>query len=135
MNNIKKNIFYNTAYKILLVVIPIITTPYVSRTLGASGIGTYSYAFTIANYFCIFIKLGLDDYGSRAVAESKDNIDDLEKTFSSICYFQWSLGIIVSVCYIGYTFFVSDDLKLAVNFILTVLGFLQSTCLFLLFPY
>ena len=122
MNNIKKNIFYNTAYKILLVVIPIITTPYVSRTLGASGIGTYSYAFTIANYFCIFIKLGLDDYGSRAVAESKDNIDDLEKTFSSICYFQWSLGIIVSVCYIGYTFFVSDDLKLALVFTLTVVA-------------
>ena len=42
MNSIGKNFLYNAAYQILLILLPLITTPYISRILGADGIGTYS---------------------------------------------------------------------------------------------
>lgn len=40
--NIKKNFLYSTAYQILNVITPFITAPYVSRVLGAEGIGIQS---------------------------------------------------------------------------------------------
>lgn len=41
--SIKKNFVYSTAYQILNVITPFITAPYVSRVLGAEGIGIQSY--------------------------------------------------------------------------------------------
>ena len=42
--SIKLNYLYNLIYQILGMLIPLITTPYVSRILGASQIGEYTYA-------------------------------------------------------------------------------------------
>ena len=47
---------------------PLITTPYVSRVLGAENIGTYSYAVSIVSYFTLFAALGTASYGSREIA-------------------------------------------------------------------
>ena len=37
--SVKKNIILNTLYQILTLCIPFITTPYISRVLGANEIG------------------------------------------------------------------------------------------------
>ena len=52
---------------------PIITTPYLSRTLGASGIGTYSYTISIVTYFILFGSFGTAIYGQREVAYVQDD--------------------------------------------------------------
>ena len=39
--SIKRNYIYNLMYQILLLITPLITTPYLSRVLGADGIGKY----------------------------------------------------------------------------------------------
>ena len=54
MTNVKKNFIYNIIYQILVLIIPLITMPYVSRVLGSDGIGTYSYTYSIVYYFMIF---------------------------------------------------------------------------------
>lgn len=48
-SSIKVNFIYNIVYQILLIIIPLITSPYISRILGSEGVGTYAYAFSIAN--------------------------------------------------------------------------------------
>ena len=45
--SIAKNYLYNVSYQILVMILPIITTPYVSRVLGAENIGIYSYTLSI----------------------------------------------------------------------------------------
>ena len=40
--SIKKNYIYRLAYEILNLIVPFITAPYISRILGAEGIGIYS---------------------------------------------------------------------------------------------
>ena len=37
--SITKNYIYNLIYQILILLLPLITTPYISRVLGAEGIG------------------------------------------------------------------------------------------------
>ena len=39
----KVNFLYNMVYQVALMILPLITMPYVSRVLGAEGIGTVSY--------------------------------------------------------------------------------------------
>ena len=68
-----KNYLYNLAYQILIIIMPIITTPYLSRTLGASGIGTYSYTISIVTYFILFGSFGTAIYGQREVAYVQDD--------------------------------------------------------------
>ena len=55
--DVKKNFIYRTLYEILTVITPFITTPYVSRVLGADGIGIYSYTASIMAYFTLFAAL------------------------------------------------------------------------------
>ena len=51
--SIKKNVIINTIYQLLIIIVPFITVPYVSRVLGPEGVGVYSYTRSIVSYFCI----------------------------------------------------------------------------------
>ena len=73
MTSIKKNYIYNVFYQILLVVVPLITIPYISRTLGASGIGKISFAESIVSYFVLFANLGLNTFGQREISYVQDD--------------------------------------------------------------
>lgn len=110
MNSIKKNFIYNSAYQILIMIIPLVTTPYISRVLGAEGIGTYSYAYSIASYFVMFIMLGLSNYGNREIAKAKDDKKQLSITFWNIYAMQFVLGIIMNIIYMIYCFTISKDI-------------------------
>ena len=66
--SITKNYIYNLSYQILVLILPIITTPYISRILGAENIGIYSYTLSISAYFILFGSLGIALYGKREIA-------------------------------------------------------------------
>ena len=68
-----KNYIYNTVYQVLVLTAPLITTPYVSRVLGATGIGIYSYAQSIATYFMLAGAVGTTIYGQREIAFARDD--------------------------------------------------------------
>ncbi len=102
MNSIKKNFLYNSLYQLVAIVVPLITTPYLSRILGANGIGEYSYSYSVSSYFVMFIMLGLNNYGNREVAKCRDNVKELSKTFWSIYAMQLCMGMLVISAYMVY---------------------------------
>lgn len=63
--NISTNYIYNLGYQIFIILLPIITTPYVSRVLGADGIGTYSYTLSIVTYFTLVGGLGITNLRTK----------------------------------------------------------------------
>ncbi len=89
-----KNYLYNTAYQLLVLLAPLITTPYVSRVLGATGIGIYSYAQSIATYFVLIGAVGTALYGQREIAYAQDK-ESRTKVFWEITLFRF---ISVAVC-------------------------------------
>ena len=82
--SVAKNYIYNVIYQILSIVIPLITTPYLSRVLGAEQIGIYSYTISITTYFLLFGSLGFAMYGQREIAYVQDNAEKRSKSFFEV---------------------------------------------------
>lgn len=104
MNNPKKNFIYNLIYQILILIIPLITAPYLSRVVGADGVGTYSYTYSIVYYFMLLTLLGINNYGNRSIAKVRDDKRKLSKTFWSLYLFQLLMGVIMLIAYISYLY-------------------------------
>lgn len=109
--NIKKNFIYNLTYQILIMILPFITTPYISRIVGADGVGIQSYTFSIANYFVLFAMLGINNHGNRSIAIVREDKDKLNKTFISIYLAQAIMSILMIVLYIFYITFMVNKYK------------------------
>ena len=98
-----KNYIYNLIQQVLLVVSPLITIPFLSRSLGADGIGAYSYAFALTNYFTLVATLGCDVYGRREISYVKNSLKDRSKKFWSIQIIKTICTLLVSIIYIVFS--------------------------------
>ena len=83
-SKIVSNYIFNLIYQILSMVVPLITTPYLSRVLGAEGTGIYSYTYSITSYFLLFGMLGSTLYAQREIAYVQDNVEQRSKIFWEI---------------------------------------------------
>ena len=72
-NSLSQNFIFYLVYQILLYIVPLVTTPYLSRVLGAEGIGRYSFAQSIVSYFVLAATLGTTLYGQRKIASLKND--------------------------------------------------------------
>lgn len=82
--NIGKNFLYNTAYQILAMLIPLVTTPYAARIFGADGVGIQSYTNSAATIFAMFAALGVLSYGQREIAQHRDDKQQASRLFWEI---------------------------------------------------
>ena len=117
----RKNAMYNVAYRMFSVLLPLVTAPYLSRTVGRDGVGLYSYAWSVSYIFVLVGMLGLNDYGVRTIAQARDDREELDRTFSSICQTQWMVAGATLLVWLGYVFFVAGEEKL-IAFHLTLMS-------------
>lgn len=101
--SVKKNYIYNLLYQILVMIIPLITTPYLSRVLGAENIGIYSYTLSITTYFILFGSLGVAMYGQREIAYVQDDIRKRSRAFYEIFIMRLlALAVSLFIFYISF---------------------------------
>ena len=79
--SVKVNYIYNMLYQLLVIILPIITTPYVARVLQAKGNGIYGYTISIVTYFILFGSLGINLYGQREIAYYQNDKEKRSKIF------------------------------------------------------
>ena len=72
--SVRKNYIYNLIYQVMTLITPFITTPYISRVLGADGTGIQSYTNSVVQYFAILAALGTASYGQREIARHRDDL-------------------------------------------------------------
>lgn len=71
--SVKKNAFLNVIKQICSILFPLITYPYISRILGSSSYGIYSFADSIVSYAVLVADLGVTTYAIREGAKIRDN--------------------------------------------------------------
>lgn len=102
--SVKRNYIYNVAYQILVLVTPLVTTPYVSRVLGADNIGKVSYESSAASYFVMLAALGTGLYGSREISYMQGSLENRTKVFWNIAALRGICSFVSLFVYILYAF-------------------------------
>lgn len=92
-----KNYAYNLSYQLLLIVLPIITTPYVTRVFSSNDLGTYSFFNSIVTYFVLLATLGVANYGTKEISGNRTII---RKNFWGIYTLQLGATILSLTLYI-----------------------------------
>lgn len=95
-----KNFFYNVGYQILIIIVPLILAPYISRVVGPEGVGTYSYTYSIVTLFGLFANLGLAKYGNREISKCGEDREKRTKVFSELLSVKLTCSIIVLAVYL-----------------------------------
>ena len=73
--SIKENYIYNLMYQLMAILIPLVTTPYISRILGATAIGDYSYTSGIVSYFGLVAATGTVNFAQKKIAVYESDIE------------------------------------------------------------
>ncbi len=112
MNNkqasLSKNYIYNLIYQVLAVIIPIILIPYLSRVLEPTGVGIYSFSFSVTTYFSYFALLGVHLYGTKIIALHKDDQKLLKKTFWEIYTLKVFTSLISIIIFVSILWFLPN---------------------------
>ena len=92
--NIKLNFVYNIIYQILTLITPLVTAPYISRVIGAEGIGNYSFTQSIVMYFSLIASIGSGTHGQRGIAGRRDDKHALSVFFCEVVLLKWLTTIV-----------------------------------------
>ena len=126
MHSVKYNFIMNFILTATNFIFPLITFPYVSRVLQASGIGRVSFAASVANYFMMVASLGIPTYGVRACARVRDDKSKLSKTVQELFIINLIVTTFVIVTYLISIFtvprFQEDKLLFLINGVNIVLN-------------
>lgn len=84
MRSLAKNYFLNLGYQVLIVLLPLVTAPYLARVLGAERVGEYSYAQSVVSYFALFAVMGTALYGQRRIAVCCAKDENRKQVFTEL---------------------------------------------------
>lgn len=108
--SLSKNFIFQFLYQCLILVVPLILSPYLTRTLQDTALGIYSYTSSIAYYFVMLSNLGISKYGQRVIAQNSKNEISLRKSFWSLFTVHIFVSVFLTICYaIFVLFFVQHD--------------------------
>ncbi|MED4288145.1 oligosaccharide flippase family protein [Priestia megaterium] len=108
MSSTTKNIFYVILQQFILLFLPLLTIPYVSRILGPSGVGVISYSTSIVMLFINLALLGSELYGVKETAKVKEDKKQLSHIFSEIFFIRLSLLLLATIIYFTLAYFYFD---------------------------
>lgn len=102
---IVRNYLYNAGYQIFLLLVPLITTPYIARVLGPHGVGVNSFTNSIIQYFVLFGSIGINLYGNREIAYHRDDKQKMSQIFWEIELLRVVTIVVASVAFLIFMMF------------------------------
>lgn len=85
-----RNYLYNVGYQVLAIIVPLITSAYVSRVLRPTGVGANAFTNSIIQYFILFASMGIGYYGNRQIAYVREDRKKMSKAF-------WEIQIVKTI--------------------------------------
>jgi len=117
-----RSLFVNFSYlailRVFVLVLPLITYPYLIRVLGAEFYGSVVFAQTIISFFSIVINFGFNISATKEISIERNNKKKLSEIVSSVIILKfclWIGSLIVLLILIFFADF-TDDTKLLLMF-------------------
>jgi len=117
-NSWQKNFLYSLFTLIINALVPLISYPYLTRTLGPENLGKFNFAYAIAHLFFFLVQLGLPYYGSREIAKVSGDFKALQKKKSALFGLSILSGLFFSAVYLLMVLFIpkiNDESTLFLN--------------------
>lgn len=109
----KINYLLSSFNQLFAIIVPLFTTPYISRVLGVECIGIYSYSYSIVRYFWLLSILGIPTLGMKKIGIYQKNKDKYSEVFWNLVSLKFVLFIVSSFFYIIYIFAFSNNLLIS----------------------
>lgn len=100
-NTLKKNITYLFVVQIANYLLPLITIPYISRTLGVDNYGWVEFAQTVSLYFLAIIDYSFDLTATRKLARIRDDKEQTKEYFNTIFFTKLLLFLAATALFMG----------------------------------
>ncbi len=100
-----KNFTYISILEIFILISPLITYPYLVRTLGSELYGLVITAQVIASYAAIVVNFGFRRIGAKDISIYRTNREKLSETLSTIFtirFILWCLSLIIYILVIKF---------------------------------
>lgn len=81
---LKKNVLYSSLLTLSTYLVPLIVFPYISRVLGADGLGIIDNVDYTIDYCILLSMLGMNLLGIREIAKNRANPSKLQMVFSNL---------------------------------------------------
>jgi O-antigen/teichoic acid export membrane protein len=100
----------NVTLKLSQIIFPLISLPYITRTIGAENNGKIAFVASVVNYFCVLSQLGIPTYGIRVCAQCRDDVDELSKTVQELLFINM-ISCLCSYILLGICYAMSEKLR------------------------
>lgn len=110
MKSLKINALASVSVKVLNILFPLVTGPYIARTLSKDNISIFDSANTLLQLFIPFAGLGIYTYGVREISKIKNHKEKINKLFSELFYLSLVSSLVTFMIYYIYSsYFVNSS--------------------------
>lgn len=102
------NMIYSGVFQLLFLITPVITIPYVARIFSPSDLGLYATSYSIVMFLMQLASFGMPLYGTRAIAQAKDKLDQ-SKLLINLWLIQLLATSIIFFCYSIFAYFMNEN--------------------------
>lgn len=131
MNKVLKNYTLNLLYQIAVTIIPILLIPVISRRLGASTLGIYSYITSVVNVLIIIGMIGLSTYSAREIAYNNYSNCRVKMIFQELFIIRVYLLFGITIMYILIIVFSNFKVYFFIYYLFVLGTFLDISYLFI----
>ncbi|MBQ7889486.1 MAG: oligosaccharide flippase family protein [Erysipelotrichaceae bacterium] len=104
-----QNYLYNVLYQMLVLISPFITTPYLTRVMGAEALSINTWTANIVQWFVLFGIMGVNTYGNKEIAKVRDDKEVVSRTFFEIFTMQLCSMILSACVFFLYASFMGNE--------------------------
>lgn len=100
VSSVRSNFLWNLLLNISGYLYSILTFPYVTRVLGAEGLGIASFALSIVDYAILLASLGISAVGIRYIAQNSDDEKKRTELFNGLTSIHLTLSLVLLLIYL-----------------------------------
>ena len=97
--SIRKNFFWSILLNISGYLYSVLTFPYITRVLGAEGIGVANFAMSVVDYAILFSSLGITAIGIRYIAQNGNDEKKRNDVFNGLVTTHLLMSLTLLVVY------------------------------------